>query len=78
MNRIVLEHYPASKLPKDMRGEIASDASVRVVVEEEIPARPMTFEELTTIIEKARKGKKSVTTEEAVARIRALRDEWGD
>ena len=44
MNRIVREHYPASKLPDDLRKGIDPDRSVTVtVVEEEVPPeRPMT------------------------------------
>ncbi len=79
MNRIVLEHYPASKLPEDMRGDIDASALVKVEVEvEEVPKKRMTLEELTSMIDKARKGKPDVTSEEAVARVRELRDEWDD
>jgi len=78
MNRIVIEHYPASKLPKDMRGTFDKSASVKVVVEEEKPTKRLTYEQLTALIDKAQKGKRPVTTEEAVARVRELRDEWDD
>jgi hypothetical protein len=90
MNKIVREHYPAANLPEDLREGLASDAMVRIVVEVEekpakvdallalaLSAKPMKPEE---IMEMRRKlladGRASVSTEEAVARIRELRDEW--
>jgi hypothetical protein len=33
MNRIVREHYPASKLPDELRGSLPADCQVRVTVE---------------------------------------------
>lgn len=77
MNKIVLEHYPASKLPDELRGKIARGASVRVVVEE-TERKPLTLEEFRASMAQARKRKTGVTLEEAVARIRELRDEWDD
>lgn len=76
MNKIVLEHYPASKLPEELRGEIAPGASVKITVEEESGRRPMTREELHKSLLDARAKAPGVTLEEAVARIRELRDEW--
>jgi hypothetical protein len=91
MNKIVREHYPAAKLPEDLREGLDADAKVRVVVEVEgeprgaIPAfperrvrdQPMTIEETKDLISKIRaQDRPSVSTEEAVARIRELRDEW--
>lgn len=35
MNKVVLEHYPASRLPDDIRGDLPKEALVRVVVEAE-------------------------------------------
>ena len=78
MNKIVLEHYPASKLPEELRGTFALGASVRVTFEEEQSRRPMTREELRKSLLDARAKAKGVTMEEAVARIRELRDEWDD
>lgn len=74
MNRVVKEHYPASKLPEDLREGIEPGRQVKVTVEEE--AVPPTREQLTALIEDARRHAKGVTAEEAVARIRELRDEW--
>lgn len=78
MNKIVLEHYPASKLPNDLRGDIAPEASVKITVEEEPVRKPMTREELLKSFRGVRAGAKGVTLEEAVARVRELRDEWDD
>ncbi len=35
MNKIVFEHYPAAKLPEDLRAGLPETATVRVIVEEE-------------------------------------------
>ena len=78
MNKIVLEHYPASKLPEELRGQITPGASVRITVEEESARKPMTREELLQSLRDARARTKGVTLEEAVARVRELRDEWDD
>jgi lipoate-protein ligase A len=76
MNKIVLEHYPASKLPQELRKGIADGASVRVTIEEEL--RPLTRKEFLASLKEARRNAKGVTIEEAVARVRELRDEWED
>ncbi len=75
MNKIVLEHYPASKLPEDLRGSIAKNASVKITVEEE-SRKPLGREELLDLMRNAQANAPGTTLEEAVARIRALRDEW--
>ena len=75
MNKIVLEHYPASKLPQELRGSIALGASVKITVEEETLRRTMTREDLLKSFRDARAKAKGVTLEEAVARIRELRDQ---
>lgn len=75
MNKIVLEHYPASKLPEELRGTIALDASVKVTVEEEAETS-ISREELIRLTRKAQARSRGTPIEEAVERIRALRDEW--
>lgn len=75
MNRIVRQHYPASQLPEDLRGQIAENASVTVTVEEEA-RKPLGREELLELMRKAQENAPGTSVEEAVARIRALRDEW--
>lgn len=79
MNKIVLEHYPASKLPDEVRGSIPRDALVDVTVEEVPAVTPaITMEELLRRTEEYQRTAPGVTIEEAVARIRELRDEWDD
>lgn len=75
MNKIVLEHYPASKLPEELRGSIAPGASVTVTIEEEAAASP-DREKLLALIRRAQRNAKPVSLEEAVQRVRELRDEW--
>lgn len=80
MNKIVRENYPASKLPEDLREGLDPGSTVRVVIEAgEPPGKPRTtFSELKKIIDhlKSQPDFKPVTANEAVQRIRALRDEW--
>lgn len=74
MNRIVREHYPVEKLPEDLREGIeGTHVSVTVEIEEPAPLPQPTWQEIRA---KLKKRELAVTTEEAVARIRALRDEW--
>jgi len=78
MNRIVREHYPASKLPPDLRQGLDAGASVTVTIQEEAPRRP-SAEELRRQLQAYRKGlPRHSTLDEAVARVRELRDEWDD
>jgi hypothetical protein len=79
MNKIVREQYPVSKLPDDLRGPLPHGATVRVTIESaETPVKSV--KEIMQDIEAARSRGDwpSVSTEQAVARIRALRDEWDD
>lgn len=79
MNKIVLKHYPASKLPEELRSGLAADASVRVTVEEEAVPSASSVEELGRQLQDVRRNLRSrVPLEEAVRRIRELRDEWDD
>ena len=72
MNKIVREHYPASKLPEDLRLSDKLDAWVTVTVEEEQrPEQVMTFEEIFEL-----KGFRRRSAAEIDADIRAMRDEW--
>ena len=86
MNKIVREHYPVEKLPEDLR-ELVPDAEyVTVEVTEELEnsswQSPSSVEEAMEMMRAtqrhvAARGE-SVTEEEAVRRIRKLRDEWDD
>ncbi len=80
MNKIVKEHYPASKLPVELREGIDPTGHVTVtVIEEEGERRkPLSREKLRELIEQAQMESKGGTIEDAVARVRTLRDEWDD
>ncbi|MFD1254029.1 MULTISPECIES: hypothetical protein [Devosia] len=83
MNKIVRQHYPVENLPEDLR-ELVSTSSVTVILTEETYSTPppLSREQAVALMKQmqrdaAERGE-TVTTEEAVARIRALRDEWDD
>ena len=90
MNKIVRDHYPVENLPADLRQGLEDKTTVRVVIEvENEPApdplalpgaarkKPLTLEETLEMIRKYKaEGHPSVSAEEAVRRIRELRDEW--
>ncbi len=89
MNKIVREHYPVEKLPEDLREGIEGPYVRVTVVTEQDPATATSMNEridailrnpkpMTIAEARAHIGKRGTTTEEAVARIRALRDEWED
>jgi hypothetical protein len=72
MNKVVREHYPASRLPAELREGIdpGQVVTVTVMVEEE-KSQPVTFAELFAALE----GHRS-SHGDPVERVRALRDEW--
>lgn len=85
MNKIVREHYPVEKLPEDLRAEVEGLDTVTVTIDaepeqqagESRPGKaswPALLERLRAL--RASGEIEPVTSEEAVARIRALRDEW--
>jgi hypothetical protein len=80
MNKIVTEHIRASEVPSHLRDGIDPSALVTVTVQEESASTrpPPDRAELKALIERARKSASGITTEEAVSRIRSLRDEWDD
>lgn len=86
MNRIVREHYPVEKLPEDLRQGLPAGGKVTVTLEDDAVSsdllkqqideilrnpKPMTLAEARALV-----GERGTTAEEAVQRIRALRDEW--
>lgn len=75
MNRIVREHYPASRLPDDLREGIspASRVTVTITKEETPPQRVMTLAEIF-----ATRRPPFRTAEEIAGAIRRSRDEWND
>lgn len=82
MNKIIRENYPAAKLPDDLREGLDPGAFVRVVVESrESRAEPTrSVAELKKLIDelKSQPDFKPIAADEAVQRIRDLRDEWDD
>ena len=78
MNKIVREHYPVSRLPQDLQNEIGEAQYVRVVIEDNEARPPLSKDEAVALLAEARQSAKGISTEEAVARVRALRDEWDD
>ncbi|MGQ0685260.1 hypothetical protein [Bradyrhizobium sp.] len=75
MNRIVKEHYPASKLPEDLRAGVdpASTVTVTIVEEERPPEKVMSLDEIFA----ARKPPFR-SADEIDADLRRQRDEWDD
>ena len=84
MNKIVRDHYPVANLPEDLREGFGAGDTVRVVIEmedkngvDDSQRKPMTGKEAAEAIRRYKAlGRPSVSPEEAVARIRELRDEW--
>jgi hypothetical protein len=71
MNKIVRDHYPASRLPEDLRPTDDPDAKVTVIVEEEQrPEQVMTLDEIFSLT-----GFRRRSGAEIDAAIRQMRDE---
>ncbi len=75
MNRIVREHYPAARLPDDLREGFAADADVRVTIEWTVtkPERSLSVTEIF-----ARREPPFRSKEEMLEELRRQRDEWDD
>jgi hypothetical protein len=75
MNRIVREHYPASKLPEDLRAGVDPSATVTVTIVEEQKRREkvMTLDEIFAL-----RRPPFRTAEEIDEDLRRQRDEWDD
>jgi hypothetical protein len=74
MNKIIREHYPASKLPKDLRGDLDPKSSVTVTVtQEKKPKKVMSLKDIF-----ASRRPPYRTKEEIDAELRRQRDEWDD
>ena len=75
MNKIVRRHYPAEKLPQELREGIPDGALVEIIVTQEERQQKSKAE----LLEMARKIPKGLSDpQEAVRRIRELRNEWDD
>lgn len=74
MNKIVREHYPAGRLPEELRPNNDPDSWVTVIIEEEAkPEKVMTLDEIFS-----QKGFRRRSKKEIDAEIRRQRDEWDD
>jgi len=72
MNKIQREHYPAVKLPEDLREGIDPSKKVTVtMIEEDPPEKVMTLEEMFSL-----RTPPYLSKEEIDDHIRTLRDEW--
>lgn len=82
MNKIVREHYPVENLPEDLREGLQPGATVRVVLEVDdvrIERQAISFEESMRLINEYRRDNpERVSVEDAVRRVRDLRDEWDE
>jgi hypothetical protein len=79
MGRVELRHYPASKLPDELRGEIALNSFVTVRIEETDKAPlPLNGTQLRDFLTSARSRLATLRPGEGAERIRRLRDEWDD
>ena len=76
MNKIIREHYPASKLPADLREGVDPQSTVTVTITVEALQRPEHVMSLDEIFAARRPPFRSA--EEIDAEIRRLRDEWDD
>jgi hypothetical protein len=76
MNKIVREHYPASKLPEELREGVDPDANVTVTVTIEGLKQPKHVMSLEEIF--ATRSPPYRSAENIVGSIRRLRDEWHD
>jgi hypothetical protein len=74
MNKIVRAHYPASKLPEDLRPTDDPNASVTITIEEENrPEKVMTLEEIFSLSGFRRRSAAEIDSD-----IRQMRGEWDD
>ena len=72
MNKIQREHYPAVKLPEDLREGIDPSKKVTVtMIEEDPPEKVMTLEEMFSL-----RTPPYLSKEEIDDHIRTLRVEW--
>jgi hypothetical protein len=75
MNRTIREHYPASKLPEDLRTGVdpSSTVTVTIVEEEKRPEKVMSLEEIFAL-----EGFRRRSAAEIDEDLRRQRDEWDD
>ena len=74
--RHIVEDYPAEKLPEDLRGDIDPTHRARITVEDvSVPSKHGAGRYLRHF---AAAEHRNTSIEEAVGRVRHLRDEWGE
>ncbi|MFA6204649.1 MAG: hypothetical protein WC689_00395 [Methylocystis sp.] len=72
MNKVVREHFPASKLPDELREGIDPGASVTITVETEAaPENILSLEEMFAL-----RRDVFMSIRDVEAHVRAMRDEW--
>jgi hypothetical protein len=72
MNKVIREHYPAAKLPEELRAGIDPNASVKITVEiEEPPQRVMSLEEMFELRRDVFPSQRDIDDH-----VKTLRDEW--
>lgn len=76
MNKIVREHYPVERLPEDLRAELPDRVTVRLTLEAESTTLPAGRAWVEDIVR--RRANIAETSDDPVARVRQLRDEWND
>jgi hypothetical protein len=76
LNKIVRDHYPVSRLPADLKAEVAGIEYVRLVIEDADSRAPLSRDVLLQLLEDARRG--GPIGDDPVERIRTLRNEWND
>jgi hypothetical protein len=75
MNSIIREHYPASKLPEDLRAGVDPSATVAVTIveEEKRPEKAMSLDEIWALRTPPFRTAKEIDDD-----LRRQRDEWDD
>ena len=73
MNKITREHYPASRLPEDLRAGVDPSSTVTVTIVEEETRPAMTLAEIF-----AMRRPPFRTAEEIDEGLRSQRDGWDD
>jgi hypothetical protein len=74
VNKIVLEHYPADKLPRELREGLDPNARVTVTIEAETtPIDRMSLEELFSL-----RRDVFASIDEINRHVRSVRDELGE
>ena len=76
MNRIVREHYPADRLPDDLRQELGlvQTVTITIAADEATSREEARSAAIADILEHRKRLQPSAP--DAVERVRKLRDEW--